>query len=172
MRKILIPAVALVGALSVGLPAFAQETTPTTPTAPAAPPAAPEAPATPAPTTPAPTDAATSTPTSTPTVVISAPEGYVFTETGAVTADQLKGVKIYDPAGNDVGEIADVALGADNALSGVISDIGGFLGMGEHRVSLTPDQIQVYKNSDNDMRAYVTMTKDALKAMPAYVAPN
>lgn len=101
-------------------------------------------------------------------VVIAAPEGYVFTEVASVTASELKGVDIYDAEGKDVGEIADIKLGADNALQSVLTDVGGFLGMGEHRVALTPAQIHIYKNADNDMRAYVTLTKDELKALPAF----
>lgn len=105
-------------------------------------------------------------------MMIVAPEGYVMTEMMSVTADELKGVDIYDPAGNKIAEIADVEIGPDNKVTGVITDVGGFLGMGEHRVSLAPDQIAVYKNSDNAMRAYVSMSKDEMKALPAYMEPN
>lgn len=139
MRMVKISTVALVAALGFAAPSLAQTAA--------------------TPVTPAPAGS---------TVVIAAPEGYVFTEVASVTASELKGVDIYDAEGKDVGEIADIKLGADNALQSVITDVGGFLGMGEHRVALSPAQIQVYKNADNDMRAYVTLTKDELKAMPAY----
>jgi len=142
-------------AATLAVPAFAQTTPP---------PAAPADTMAPATTAPA--------QTTMPNVMITAPEGYVFTEIGTVTADELKGVKIYDPTGKDVGEISDIELGADNKLANVITDIGGFLGMGEHRVALSPAQIQIYKNSSNEMRAYVTATMDELKALPAYTAPN
>ena len=105
-------------------------------------------------------------------IVITAPEGYTVTEIGAVTVDQLKGARIYDPEGKDVGEIADIELGADGKVGKVVTDVGGFLGIGEHRVGLDPTQIQVYKNANNELRAYVTATKDQLKALPAYTAPQ
>ena len=146
MRIVKISTVALIAGLGFAAPSLAQ--TAVTP-APAGTTAA----------TPAPAGAS---------VVIAAPEGYVFTEVAAVTASDLKGVDIYDAEGKDVGEIADIKLGADNALQSVITDVGGFLGMGQHRVALTPAQIQVYKNADNDMRAYVTLTKDEMKALPAF----
>lgn len=145
MRKLMMTSALIAAAMAA--PVFAQ-----TPAAPAAPAATAE--------------------TTAPKVVITAPEGYVFTEIGAVTAEELKGVKIYDTAGKDVGEIADIQLGADNKLANVITDIGGFLGMGEHRVALSPDHIQIYKNSSNELRAYVTATMDQLKALPAYTPPN
>lgn len=107
-----------------------------------------------------------------PDVVIVVPDGYLLTELVSVTADELKGVDIFDPEGNKIAEIADVAIGADDKVTGIITDVGGFLGMGEHRVSLSPSQVAVYKNPDNDLRAYVSMSKDELKALPTYVAPN
>ncbi|MFB9222676.1 PRC-barrel domain-containing protein [Paracoccus cavernae] len=105
-------------------------------------------------------------------IVIPVPEGYTLTEVGTMTADQLKGVDIYDPSDAKIAEIADVVIGSDNAVTGIVTDVGGFLGLGEHRVSLSPDQVTVYKNADNDLRAYVSMTKDELKALPAYEMPN
>lgn len=150
MRKISVSVIALTGLMSFGLPVFAQ-----TAEAPA------EAPAT-----------TTEAPAAAPAVVIVAPEGFTMTEWAAVTADQLKGVNIYDAEGNDVAEIADVVIGADSKVTGIVTDVGGFLGMGEHRISLAPEQVHMYKNADNELRAFVTLTKDELKALPAYVAPQ
>ncbi|RRH70099.1 PRC-barrel domain-containing protein [Falsigemmobacter faecalis] len=150
MRFVKVSALALTASLGFAAAGFAQ--TAVTPAAPDA--MAPSATA----------------PATAPSMVITAPEGYVFTEVGTVTADELKGVNIYDPEGKDVGEIADVQIGATNSVEKIITDVGGFLGMGEHRVALDPAQIQVYKNSDNDMRAYVSMTKDELKALPKFEA--
>ncbi|TWI28234.1 PRC-barrel domain protein [Paracoccus sulfuroxidans] len=95
-----------------------------------------------------------------------------MTELTSVTADQLKGVDIYDQTDAKIAEIADLVIGSDDKVTGIVTDVGGFLGMGEHRISLGPDQVAIYKNADNDIRAYVSMTKDELKALPKYEAPN
>lgn len=105
-------------------------------------------------------------------VAIVVPEGYTMTELTSVTADQLKGVDIYDQTDAKIAEIADLVIGSDDKVTGIVTDVGGFLGMGEHRISLGPDQVAIYKNADNDIRAYVSMTKDELKALPKYEAPN
>lgn len=158
----------------LAVPALAQTTaeTPATtaettaPTMEATPAAPAEVPAAPAAVTPAaPADGISA-------IVVEVPEGYILTEPASVTADELKGVDIYDPTGNKIAEIADVAIGGDSKVTGIITDVGGFLGLGEHRISLAPDQVAVYKNADNDLRAYVSLTKDELKAMPKYEAPN
>lgn len=118
------------------------------------------------------TTTAPATAVTAPEIVVKVPDGYVFTELSSATTDQLKGIKIYDAADNKVGEIADLEIGGDGKVTKVITDVGGFLGMGEHQVGLSPDQIAIYKNDKDDYRAYVGMTKDEMKALPKYVAPN
>lgn len=145
----------------LSVPAFAQTTAPAT------------EPATEVPATPSPMPAPSTAPAATPSeVVIAVPDGYLLTELTSVTSDQLKGVNIYDPNDSKIAEIADVVIGTDNKVTGIVTDVGGFLGVGKHRVSLSPDQVTIYKNTDNDIRAYVAMSKDELKALPEFEAPN
>lgn len=146
MRQLILSTAVALTAIAGVAPAFAQTTPAPVTTAPAA--AAPKG------------------------MSITAPEGYTSADLATVTADQLKGVRVYDPQGNDIAEISDIQLGADKKLAHVITDVGGFLGMGEHRVALNPTQIQLFKNGNNAMRAYVTATKDELKALPAYTGPK
>lgn len=159
----------VIAGLMVACPAVAQSDGDMQPATPATEPAAQTAPA-PDPVTP---DATIAAPMDAdPDIVIVGPDGYTLTETGAVTADQLKGVDIYDPTDNKIAEIADVVIGSDEAVTGIVTDVGGFLGMGEHRISLAPDQVSIYKDANDNLRAYVTMTKDELKALPKYEEPN
>ncbi len=65
------------------------------------------------------------------------------------------------------------AATADAATTGEIShaivDVGGFLGMGEHRVALPVADLEIYKNG-NETRVYLPWTEDQLRTLPAYVA--
>lgn len=54
-------------------------------------------------------------------------------------------------------------------ISHAIVDVGGFLGMGEHRVALPVADLEIYK-SDNETRVYLPWTEEQLRALPAYVA--
>lgn len=36
---------------------------------------------------------------------------------------------------------------------------------------LNPDQLQIYKNADNEVRAFVMVGKDQLEALAAYEKP-
>lgn len=176
MRNTTVTAILLAG-LTLGGTAFAQETT--TPVAPDAPvttapdataPMTPVEPVTPAPTETAPAEAAPAV-TDAPAPAMMVPEGYTALKFEDVTADELKGVDIYDANGSSVAEVADLVIDPEGKVTGVVTDVGGFLGIGEHRISLSPEQITFYRNADKDLRGYVGLTKDALKALPAYTAP-
>lgn len=176
----------IASALMLSAPAFAFAQATTAPAAPTTPPAA-AAPAAPGATVTTPgatTDsgsATTTTPGATVTTpdvavgsgTIMAPDGYTAVpDFAAVTAEELKGVKVNGPEGDNIGEIADIELGADGKATGLVADIGGFLGLGEHRVKLSMDQVSVFANADGKMVAVSDLTEEQLKAMPKYEAPK
>lgn len=107
-----------------------------------------------------------------PIAIVNLPEGYVYVEAQTVTAEELKGVDLYDVENNEIAKLGDVVLGGDGTVAGVIVDVGGFLGLGARSVELAPDQIQVYRNDENALRAYTLLSKDELKALPEYTAPE
>lgn len=49
----------------------------------------------------------------------------------------------------------------------VIMDIGGFLGIGQHRVALPISDLALYR-SDNDTRVYLPWSREQIEALPAY----
>lgn len=96
-------------------------------------------------------------------------EGYERVEPAGLTADELKGVNLYDANNADVGSVSDVVLSADGKIERVIVDIGGFLGIGAKPVALPFAEIDFHKQVDGDTyRAYVSMTKEQLEALPRY----
>jgi len=70
---------------------------------------------------------------------------------------------------NDVGEIRDVLISTEGDVKAVLLDIGGFLGMGEHRIALSFDEVQIVR-SDNgsDVRVYIAASQDQLEQRPEY----
>lgn len=91
-------------------------------------------------------------------------------EPGAMpTAQELMGAAVVDGAGNSVGSVEDVVL--DGAVvSGIIVDVGGFLGIGGHRVSIPFDGVTVVRNTDtgNVDHIQVALTREQLKALPEH----
>lgn len=91
--------------------------------------------------------------------------------TGAVTAvNPLAGMgrelvdrDVYGAQGNEVGEIEDVVMGADNKVTAVLVDVGGFLGIGERRVAIPIDQLRI----EGD-RVISQLTEEQVNNMPEY----
>ncbi len=97
-------------------------------------------------------------------------DGYVAAEPEVLTAEKLTGARVYDATDADVGEVSSLILGADGQITEAVVDVGGFLGLGEKPVALSLSELQILR-SDNgdDIRVYVSQTKEQLEAMPDYV---
>jgi sporulation protein YlmC with PRC-barrel domain len=57
-------------------------------------------------------------------------------------ASKLSGVDVYNEQNEKIGDISDVILDKSGKASAVIIGVGGFLGMGEHLVSIAYDKIK------------------------------
>lgn len=56
-------------------------------------------------------------------------------------------------------------------ITHALLDVGGFLGMGQHRVAVPVSDLAVYGNG-SDLRVYLPWSRDQLKALPAYDENN
>jgi len=90
---------------------------------------------------------------------------------GSINASKVVGVNVVNNANDTVGEIGEVLLDESGKVSGVLVDVGGFLGIGTHPVKLAWNQIKMI-NNDGKLQAIVNMDKNALKQMPEYKASN
>jgi sporulation protein YlmC with PRC-barrel domain len=83
-----------------------------------------------------------------------------------MSADELVGRDVIDPEGNSVGEVADLMLDSNQAITHVLVGVGGFLGIGERHVALELSQLSVDAGEDGVL--VTRMTKEQLEALPAY----
>lgn len=60
---------------------------------------------------------------------------------------------------------------AASQITHAILDIGGFLGLGQHRVAIPISDLAVYANGD-EIRVYLPWTRAQLEALPAYDAED
>ena len=159
MRSAVIAGVALI---VTALPSFAQNTNPTQPGA-ATPPAM--QPQTPPATQPA-TPPALTQPATPPAAQRTAPAvPSAQAQPARMEGSHLIGLTLRNPANESIGEIDDVIVDADGRVRQVVVGVGGFLGIGEHKVAIAWDQLRF----DRDV-AMVNLTKDQLRAMPEYRA--
>lgn len=125
-------------AAAVAVPAFAQTTPSPSPT-------------------PAPTPPVSVSP---PTPSISVP----LTTSMKLNADQAKqwiGKPIYSSDDKKIGEVVSFTRSTDNTVTEMQAGIGGFLGMGETQVKLTPAQFKMQED-----RVVVNVTAVQAKDLP------
>ena len=95
--------------------------------------------------------------------------GYVLLARNQWSRDRLVGAQVYADNGDRVGTVSDVTMNGNNAVAGLIVDIGGFLGMGGHTVRISADQAEVgWNEGKEDTRINLPMTRSQLEALPAY----
>lgn len=86
----------------------------------------------------------------------------------AVLSYNLIGLNITDAHNNTVGEIKDLVIDHEK-LTGYIVSVGGFLGMGEHYVAVSPSSIALGYDADaKKWKAIIGATKDQLKSAPEF----
>jgi sporulation protein YlmC with PRC-barrel domain len=87
-------------------------------------------------------------------------------------SSKLKGLNVYNQKDESIGEITDLAI-KNHQIDALILSVGGFLGMGEHYVAVSPSSVDVRYDSKNDKwMASMNTTKDALKAAPEFKYPK
>ena len=86
-------------------------------------------------------------------------------------SSKLKGLNITNQKDETIGEISDLAI-KNNQVDALILSVGGFLGMGEHCVAVSPASVKVSLNKDNKWVASMNTTKEALKAAPEFKYPK
>ena len=87
-------------------------------------------------------------------------------------SSKLKGLTVYNQKDESIGEITDLAI-KDHQLDALILSVGGFLGVGEHYVAVSPASVNVRYDAKNDKwMASMKTTKEALKEAPEFKYPT
>jgi sporulation protein YlmC with PRC-barrel domain len=76
----------------------------------------------------------------------------------------LLGKGVYNDIGEKVGDINDLIVTPDKALSYAIVGVGGFLGVGEHEIAVPVGQLKQLEGKI----VLPGATKDALKEAPKF----
>jgi PRC-barrel domain len=85
---------------------------------------------------------------------------------------KVKGLNITKQANENVGEITDIAI-KNEKIDALIRSVGGFLGMGERYVAVSPASVAITHDIKADKWvAKMNTTKDALKAAPEFKYPK
>ena len=82
-------------------------------------------------------------------------------------ASRMIGSTIYGSGDETLGDINDIVIASNGQIKAVVIGVGGFLGIGEHKVAIAWNDLRFDTNRDV---AVVSMTKEQLRAMPEYRA--
>lgn len=104
--------------------------------------------------------------TTTPTTPQSPPPAAIKPDTSKITLtdEQAKSwidKPVFSSDGKELGEVAAFKRAADNTVLEMHADIGGMLGIGETRISVTPAQFKL----QND-RVVLSLTEKQAKDLP------
>ncbi|WP_336276494.1 PRC-barrel domain-containing protein [Bartonella sp. CB178] len=81
-------------------------------------------------------------------------------------ASSLIGADVYNMENEEIGEVKDIIL-RENSIMGIVIAVGGFLGIGEHYVVVSPETVQM-TNEYGTWKIIANATKDSLKNAPAF----
>ena len=88
--------------------------------------------------------------------------------TDELSADNLIGRSVYSANDENIGEVGDVLLTSDNKVEGFVLDVGGFLGMGEKPVAISPENLEIMADADGELTIFTPFTKEQLEAQKEY----
>jgi hypothetical protein len=84
-------------------------------------------------------------------------------------ATKFKGTDVIGTDDAKIGDVDDLLFDKDHKIIAYIVGVGGFLGMGSKDVAIEPASFQAVPGKDaTDMKLRLSMTKDELKAAPAF----
>lgn len=86
-----------------------------------------------------------------------------------LNTEDLTGARVYGINDEDVGEISELLMTTDGKIDRAVIDVGGFLGLGEHSVAVTMDELQIVREDNgDDVRVYIDSSEEALEKQPEY----
>lgn len=84
-------------------------------------------------------------------------------------ASKFKGTDVIGTDDKKIGDVSDILFDKDKKILAYIVGVGGFLGIGSKDVALDPASFQTVPGKDaSDFKLRLSMTKDELKAAPAF----
>ena len=99
------------------------------------------------------------------------PEGVFYMKQNPdqyLAKDLLLNAKVVGASGKIIGDVEDLILNEYNQVVGVIMGVGGFLGVGEKRVGVRYSALRYTNKGGKTVVSLPNITRDVLKAMPAY----
>lgn len=110
----------------------------------------------------------TQPPATTPPMTTSQTEAFLVAQPTDALSSQIVGLNVADAEGTVFGEIKDILVSQDGRLGYIVS-VGGFLGIGERYVIVSPETITLtYLDDSKSWEAKINATKEELEKAPEF----
>lgn len=97
--------------------------------------------------------------------------GFLEPKEGQLLVTSFIGQNVYESDAADaqtVGKLNDLIASPEGDIEAVVIGVGGFLGIGEKDVAVSPDQLQLATRSDGKKWLVIKATKQQLTDAPAF----
>ncbi|MBC2886988.1 PRC-barrel domain-containing protein [Ochrobactrum sp. CM-21-5] len=97
--------------------------------------------------------------------------GFVEPKEGQLLISSFVGRSVYESDANDaksVGKLNDLIVSPEGKVEAAVIGVGGFLGVGEKDVAVSPDLLQLATRSDGKTWLVLKATKDQLNSASAF----
>ena len=96
------------------------------------------------------------------------PEGWMQADIATLSPDTLIGIDVRSYDDTTIAAVDDVLISAEGKIDDVVARFGGFLGFGETRVLLAPEEVTAATDADGNVAVLTSVTADDLKSRPEY----
>ena len=93
-------------------------------------------------------------------------------QAGEFLAHRLVGTKVLNAQADEIGDVKDVVIDKNGAVSAVVVGVGGFLGIPDKLVAVPLSAINIGDVVQSSRVVVLDTTKEALKAAPSYSATD
>jgi hypothetical protein len=83
-------------------------------------------------------------------------------------ASDAIGQNVYNRANEKIGDVEEILIDGDGRVLAAVVGVGGFLGMGEHKVAVTYRSFQMTRDTGGKAKLVVDIDKPALMNAPQY----
>jgi hypothetical protein len=91
---------------------------------------------------------------------------YYTMQSSDLRASKIIGTTVYNAKNENIGEVNEILLNSSNSIQAFVLGVGGFLGVGERNVAVTPTSLSITKDADGNLKLIVNADKDGLQKAP------
>ncbi len=93
-------------------------------------------------------------------------DGYEHAQPHDLKTSEVEGATVYGCEHEEIGTVSSLDVATDGAITEVVIEVGGFLGVGAHSVLLPVSQLTVLRQTNGaDIYLHLETTKEELRAM-------